>query len=104
LAGGRAAAVPRYDWLADRWLAPHTLKPPAVLIVEGVGAGALAAAPHVGVLAWLDCEEHLRRRRAMERDGSIYGGHWEMWRAQEDEYLGADRTPERADVLLAGAG
>jgi hypothetical protein len=104
LAGGRAAVVPRYDWLAERWLAPRTLQPPPLLIIEGAGAGALAVAPYVGVLAWLELPEEIRWRRAMERDGSIYGGHWEMWRAQEDEYLGADRTPERAGVILAGEG
>ena len=103
LSAGRPAVVPRYDWLAGRWLAPRVLERPPVLIVEGVGAGALAAAPYVGVLAWLELDEQTRRRRAMERDGSIYGGHWEMWRAQEDEYLAKDRTQERASVTLVGA-
>jgi hypothetical protein len=102
LAAGHAAAVPRYDWLAERWLTARTLLPPPLLIVEGVGAGALAAAPHVGVLAWLELPEEARRRRAMARDGSIYRGHWDMWRAQEDQYLAADRTPERAGVILVG--
>src|ERR1035437_1239224 len=102
LAAGRAAAVPLYDWVAARWLAPHTLQPPPLLIVVGVGAGALAAAPHVGVLAWLELPEEARMKRAMARDGSIYGGHWEMWRAQEEEYLRANRTAERAGVILAG--
>jgi len=102
LAAGREAAVPLYDWVAARWLAPQVLQPPPLLIVEGVGAGALAAAPHVGLLAWLELPEEARRERAMERDGSIYGGHWEMWRAQEDEYLRVNSTAERADVVIAG--
>jgi uridine kinase len=102
LAGGRAAAVPRYDWVAGHWLAPQTLEPPPLLIVEGVGAGARAAAPHISLLAWLELSEPQRRRRATQRDGSLYEGHWEMWRAQEDAYLAANRTAERADVIVAG--
>ena len=42
LAEGRAAIVPRYDWQAGVWLEPATLEPAETLIVEGVGAGALA--------------------------------------------------------------
>jgi uridine kinase len=102
LAAGREAAVPLYDWVAARWLAPQVLQPPPLLIVEGVGAGALAAAPHVGLLAWLELSEAARRERAMDRDGSLYGGHWDMWRAQEDVYLEVNRTAERADVVIAG--
>src|SRR5215471_8082654 len=38
LAAGRAALVPRYDWVAGEWAEPVALEPPEVLIVEGVGA------------------------------------------------------------------
>ena len=102
LAAGRPVAVPRYDWLARRWLAPDLLDAPPLLIVEGVGAGALAAAPHVSLLAWLELSETARRERALARDGSLYAGHWEMWRAQEEIYLAATRTAERADVIVSG--
>jgi hypothetical protein len=102
LAGGGAPEVPRYDWVARRWLATRTLRAPDLLILEGVGAGALAAAPYLSALAWIELPEQDRRERAAARDGSIYEGHWEQWSAQEDEYVASDRTRERADVIVRG--
>jgi uridine kinase len=103
VADGRSADVPCYDWPRGRWLRPQPLTPPPVLIVEGVGAGALVAAPYISVLAWLELPDDARRARAMARDGAVYDGHWEMWSEQEDEYLRSDRPAERADVLIAGS-
>ena len=91
LAEGRAAEVPRYDWKAGRWLKPEPLEPPPVLLVEGVGAGALAVGPFLSVLAWVELPEEARRARAMVREGPVYDGHWEKWSRQEDEYLRSDR-------------
>ncbi len=50
LSAGRAARVPRYDWVAAAWGTPWVLEPPGVLIVEGVGAGARRAAAYESVL------------------------------------------------------
>jgi uridine kinase len=102
LADGRPADVPRYDWLSGRWGSPQSLSPPPVLIVEGVGAGALAVAPYISVLGWLALPDGTRRARAIERDGPLYEGHWEMWSEQEEEYLRSDRPAERADLVIAG--
>src|SRR5690349_19354104 len=52
LAAGRTARVPRYDWATGAWAAPVPLPPPALLIVEGVGAGARRAAAYASVLVW----------------------------------------------------
>ncbi len=82
--------------------ATSTLPVPDILILEGVGAGALAAAPYLSALAWIELSEQARRQRAMARDGSIYEGHWEQWSAQEDDYVASDRTPERADLIVRG--
>ncbi len=46
LSAGRAARVPRYNWVGAAWEAPWVLEPPEVLIVEGVGAGARRAAAY----------------------------------------------------------
>jgi uridine kinase len=100
LAAGRTAYVPRYDWTAACWRTPVELAPPALLVVEGVGAGARRAAGHVSVLVWLEAEERTRRRRALERDGDTYAPHWDRWAAQEAELLARERTRDRADVIL----
>jgi hypothetical protein len=104
LAAGAAAGVPRYDWHAAAWAAPWSLEPPAELIVEGVGAGALALAPFTSVLVWIELDEDARREHALEERGdrAIYEPHWERWARQEEEHYARERTWERAALRLRG--
>ena len=100
LSAGRAARVPRYDWVAAAWDAPWVLEPPAVLIVEGVGAGARRAAAHASALIWMEAAEPVRKRRALDRDGDAFAPYWDRWAAQEDAMLARERTPDRADLVI----
>jgi len=104
LAAGERVAVPRYDWTSAEWVEPEQLGAREILIVEGVGAGARDAAPYLSVLAWIEAAETVRLGRASARDREIYEGRWEQWRAQEDDYIRSDRTPERAQIVLRAAG
>jgi uridine kinase len=100
LAAGRAARVPRYDWVAGDWAAPAVLEPPDVLIVEGVGAGARRAAAFETLLVWLEVPAPTRKQRALDRDGETFAPHWDRWAAQEDAMLARERTQDRADITL----
>ena len=100
LAAGRAARVPRYDWIAAGWAEPAVLEPPAVLIVEGVGAGARRAASFHSLLVWLEVPASVRKGRALNRDGETFAPYWDRWAAQEDLMLARERTPDRADLVL----
>jgi hypothetical protein len=101
IAAGRAALVPRYDWVAGAWADPWVLEPPAVLIVEGVGAGARSAAAYESALIWLEAPAPLRRRRALDRDGATFAPHWDRWAAQEDAMLAREQTAARAGLVIA---
>jgi uridine kinase len=100
LAAGRAALVPRYDWVAAAWDTPWTLAPPEVLIVEGVGAGARRAAALESLLIWMEEPAPVRKKRALDRDGDTFAPYWDAWAAQEDAMLARERTSERADLVL----
>jgi hypothetical protein len=105
LAEGRPARYRRWDWTTDVYAEPHDLGRPPVLVIEGVGAGAVAAAPTAegpaaSLLVWLDAAEEIRYRRAMERDGATYAPHWARWAAQERAHFAVDCTRERADVAF----
>lgn len=100
LAAGRAARVPRYDWITGEWGEPVVLTPPELLIVEGVGAGARRAAVYESLLVWLEAPRLVRKQRALDRDGETFAPYWDLWAAQEDAMLVRERTPERADVVL----
>jgi uridine kinase len=102
LAAGRPPRVPRYDWVAGQWAEPTVLEPPAVLIVEGVGAGARRAAVYASLLVWLEVSPAVRKKRALDRDGETFAPHWDRWAAQEDAMLAREQTPERADIVLDG--
>ena len=100
IAHGRAARVPRYDWIAAAWDTPWRLEPPEVLIVEGAGAGARRAAAYASALIWMEAAASVRKRRALDRDGETFAPHWDAWAAQEDAMLARERTPERADIVI----
>jgi hypothetical protein len=97
LAAGRPARYRRWDWAHDTYGDGRDLGVPPLLVVEGVGAGAV---PGIAVLIWLDAPADVRYRRAMDRDGAAYGPHWARWAAQEQAHFAADHTADRADVRL----
>ncbi|MEO9176538.1 MAG: dephospho-CoA kinase [Gaiellales bacterium] len=101
LAAGRAAQVPRYDWQRERFGDPWTLEPPALLVVEGVGAGAQAAALFTSLLVWVELADDLRRERALTRDGDLFRPHWERWAAQEETLLAREQTSSRAALVYS---
>ena len=104
LSDGRAARVPRYNWVTAAWEAPLVLAPPEVLIVEGVGAGARRAAAYASLLVWMEEAASVRKKRALDRDGETFAPHWEAWAAQEEAILAREHTPDRADFTITGEG
>jgi uridine kinase len=80
------------------------LEPPEVLIVEGVGAGARRAAAYASLLIWVEEAESVRKKRALDRDGETFAPYWDTWAAQEEAMLARERTRDRADLVVTGAG
>lgn len=103
LLAGRAAGYRRYDWEAGAYAEHHDIGVPPVLIVEGVGCGARAIAPHAVLVVWVEAPRPERFRRGIERDGEDYRPHWERWARQEEALFAAEGTRERADVRVDGA-
>jgi hypothetical protein len=85
--------------VVGRFVEPWPLEAPELVIVEGVGTGARAAATFASVLVWLELDAATRRERALARDGEIFRPHWERWAAQEDVLLAREQTPARADIV-----
>ena len=103
LVAGRPAGYRRYDWDRGRYAEHHDLGRPAVLVVEGVAAGARAVAGHASLLVWVEAPRVERFRRGMVRDGEAYRPHWERWARQEAAHFAAEGTRARADVRVDGA-
>lgn len=104
LARGERACWRRYDWDQGRYGPRQTLDPaPAILVVEGVGAGARAATPLLSGLVCVAAPVRVRRRRALARDGDTFAPHWDRWARHEDRYFAAEDVAGRADLLVNGA-
>lgn len=103
----RAGSPGRYrswDWHAGRPGPVRTVRPAPVVLVEGVGAGAVPCADLVDLRVWLEVEEEVRRRRALDRDGDVLAPHWQDWAAQEERLFARRGGRDRADVVLRDGG
>jgi hypothetical protein len=96
--------VRHWDWTHERDGAWQPVPAADLLLLEGVGSGALACAPLLSGLVWLQAPPSLRRARALHRDGETYAPHWLRWASQERRYLRRDAPRRRADLVLGGAG
>ena len=81
------------------------MPPRAAALVEGCGAGAwpgfaYVVGPDLGRCA----RPTVRYERAIARDGETYRPNWERWAASERALFRADRTRERADLVVDTRG
>lgn len=101
LAEGGKARYRRFDWHAMEYAGWVEVPETEVLVVEGVGSG--ARGEFLSLLAWVEAPKDLRMRRGIERDGEAFRPHWERWAEQEESLFAAERTRERADLLVDGS-
>jgi vacuolar-type H+-ATPase catalytic subunit A/Vma1 len=102
LADGRPGSYRRWDWPANAWAETVVVPPAPLLVLEGVGSGALRHAALVTVLAWVEVPYDLRMARGLERGGIGVAEHWRQWAVDEQDLFARERTRERADVVLDG--
>jgi hypothetical protein len=77
-----------------------------LLVIEGDGAGRREAADLIDVLIWVQSDEREAERRALTRIGKPNEAptlrHHREWMAEEIPFNAAQRTWERADVIVCG--
>ena len=100
MARGEGGRYRRWDWHAGRpgpWV-----DVPAVdlLVLEGVGAGALAYADLITTLVFVDADDDVRLARGLARDGVASRDQFVQWTVDEAPYLAEQRTRDRADVVV----
>ena len=76
------------------------MTPTPLLVLEGVGSSVLPAGDYAAVSVWVEADRAVRFARGIDRDGEGYRPHWERWARQEEALFAADRTRDRADVVL----
>ncbi|MEZ5092503.1 uridine kinase [Nocardioides sp.] len=104
LAAGETGHHRRWDWYAGRWAEELIVDPAALVVMEGVGSAALAYDDLVTTRVWIDAPRDLRLQRGLDRGDYGDPAHWLRWLDAEAAWLAAERTRERADVLVDGTG
>ncbi|GAA2022570.1 uridine kinase family protein [Nocardioides kribbensis] len=104
LAAGAPGRYRRYDWHRAALAETVTVPPAPLLVLEGVGSGLAAWSHHQTLLVWVEAPSALRLARGLERDGADLADRWRAWRTAEDLHHTADRTRERADLVVDGTG
>jgi uridine kinase len=100
---GEPAAWQRYDWAGGKPAEWNQVWPDRPLVVEGCGTLAAANAALSDVRVWLGAHDAERKRRALARDGDVFGAHWDQWQQEWNAYR-VRESPERwATVKLFSA-
>jgi hypothetical protein len=98
LRAGRPGRFRRYDWRRGGYAEEVRVPVAPFLVIEGVGA-ARREAPAAARI-WVEAPFAVRRRRAAGRGDDLDA--WDRWAGAEARLFTADRTRERADVVIDG--
>lgn len=102
LAAGTTLRWTSWDWEHDRPGPVRSLPPAPVVVLEGCGAAAAVLAPVTSLAIWVDAPAEVREQRLRARaDWPVYAPYREVWRRAEEALAAADRSRERAGVVLA---
>ena len=85
-------------WKTQRW-AP-------TVILEGVTCTRRDTVGRLVYAAWVEAPAELRLARGLARDSAFAGKEelWARWMREEDEFFAADRTRDRADIVVDTSG
>lgn len=97
------------DWLGDEfgesllgsW---KTVRWHPVVVVEGVSSSRAALEQALACRVWVEAPFEERLRRGVGRDGESHRQLWLRYMHEEERFFAEDRTRERADVVVDGAG
>ncbi|WP_394248597.1 aminodeoxychorismate synthase component I [Arthrobacter pityocampae] len=102
LRAGRPAHWNAWDWDCGQDGPERTTAAAEIVLLEGVGAAAAVARPHLDAVIWIEADAGVRHRTAIERDGAAYAPFWRRWADQEDAWLAGDDPGAAADVVVQG--
>lgn len=96
---GTPARHPTWDWTEDVRGADVAVPAPGLVVLEGVGAIAIAGS-HASATVWVQAPTHERRSRAIARDGEVFAAHWDEWADQESRLWAGAPAASGADVVI----
>lgn len=101
---GQPGRYHRYDWATERFATEPTVVPAGpALVVEGCGSAPRDWDRFSTLRVWVAAPARLRLERGLDRDGEQLRPQWLRWQQEEAAYFAAERTRDRADLLVDGA-
>jgi hypothetical protein len=100
---GETLRYQAYDWSRRRLGVWREIPTRDTVIIEGVSSSRRAAVGRLAMVVWVEAPPGIRMARGIERDGESMRGMWETWMAGEDRHFRADRSVERADLVVDGS-
>lgn len=97
------ASWQEYNWeqgIRDRW---REFSGGTPLIIEGCGALNRYTSTVCNLSVWLDVPVEVRKQRWLERDGHIFDQYFDIWAAQELDFIAREKSPEFAQFGLASS-
>ncbi|GAA3240304.1 hypothetical protein [Actinocorallia longicatena] len=102
LGNGRPGRFQRHDWERGELAEWHDVPVVPCVVVEGVSSARRVVAGRLTLAIWIETGRDERLRRGLDRDGPEALGFWRSWMAAEDRHYAADRTAERAGLVVDG--
>ena len=95
------ASWQEYNWeleQRDRW---REFSGGTPLIIEGCGSLNQFTSTVSNISIWLEVDEEIRRARWLERDGNTFDEYFDIWAAQELDFIAREKSPSLADYGLS---
>jgi len=99
LASGQPATFYPYDWNNGCLGESLTVRPTALIIVEGVSASRREWSDHLSFSIWIDADPDVCRQRGVARDG-ITPNEWDEAAEHEAAFFVGDGAASRADLIV----
>jgi uridine kinase len=82
------------EWKTQRWS--------STVILDGVTCTRRDTIGRISYAVWVEAPAELRLARGMARDTDFSGKEelWKQWMREEDEFFTADKTRDRADIVV----
>jgi uridine kinase len=104
IAEGLEGRYRRYDWDAGQYAERHVV--PAdldLLVVDGVTSADREVDQWASLRIWVETTNAVRLDRGIDRDGEALRDRWLDWMRWEREHFAAERTRDRADLVVDGS-
>jgi uridine kinase len=99
---GKSFGYRKYDWFNKRFGEIQTFSAPALLILEGVGAGQKATRKFTDELIWIDIDMEVGLQRVLNRDGGHLESEMRIWQIREQEHFESENTRDCATIRVDG--